>query len=118
MFQATLAKLVAQTGARWAMIVGSDGVLLETDRPAFRTEADSVAAVYAAFFRAARKASTDTDMGGLHSCELELDQGKILLQPLTDEYFLVLLLSAQEHSGKAFFEVSRVSAPLARELSF
>jgi predicted regulator of Ras-like GTPase activity (Roadblock/LC7/MglB family) len=118
MFQATLAKLVAQAGAHWAMIVGSDGVLLETDRPSFRGEAESMAAVYAAFYRAARKAATDTDMAGLPTCLLELEPGKILLQALTAEYFLVLFLSSQEPAGKALFEMSRVTAPLARELRF
>ncbi len=118
MFQATLEKLVAQTGARWAMIVGNDGVLLETDRVSFRGEAESMAAVYAAFYRAARKTATDTDMTGLPTCLLELDPGKILLQALTAEYFLVVFLSTQEPTGKAFFEMSRVKAPLARELSF
>jgi predicted regulator of Ras-like GTPase activity (Roadblock/LC7/MglB family) len=118
MFQAILAKLVAQAGARWAMIVGSDGVLLETDHPSFRGEAEPMAAVYAAFYRAARKAATDTDMAGLPICLLELAAGKILLQALTTEYLLVLLLSSQEPAGKGFFEMSRVTTPLARELSF
>ncbi len=118
MFQSTLAKLVAQAGARWAMIVGSDGVLLETDSASFRGEAESLAAVYAAFYRASRKAATDTDMGVLRASLLVVDQGKILLQYLTDDYFLILFLAGHEHTGKAFFEMSRAAASLTQQLAF
>ncbi len=118
MFQSTLAKLAAQAGARWAMIVGSDGVLLETDKPSFRAEAESLAAIYAAFYRASRRAAMDTDLGSLHASLLVVDQGKLLLQALTADYFLIVFLAGHEHTGKAFFEMSRAAAPLMRELSF
>lgn len=118
MFRSTLARLVAQAGARWAMIVGSDGVLLETDDPSFHVEAENLAAVYAAFYRASRKAATDTDMGGLHASLLVVERGKLLLQALTDDYFLLLFLAGHEHTGKAFFEMSRAATPLIHELSY
>lgn len=118
MFQATLAKLVTQTGARWAMIVGSDGVLLETDNISFHAEAEALAAIYASFYRASRKAATDTDMGVLHASVLVVDQGKILLQALTADYFLIVFLAGHVHTGKAFFEMSRAAAPLLQELKF
>ena len=38
MFQSILSKLKTRAGARWAMIVGNDGVLLETDTPAFHAD--------------------------------------------------------------------------------
>jgi predicted regulator of Ras-like GTPase activity (Roadblock/LC7/MglB family) len=117
MFQSILAKLVAQTRARWAMIVGSDGVLLETDNRFFRTEAEGLAAEYATFYRASRKAATDTDMGGLRSSMLVVDQGKLLFQVLTVDYVLILLLAGEEPAGKAFFEMTRLTEPLVQELT-
>jgi hypothetical protein len=37
---------------------------------------------------------------------------------LTAEYLLILFLSSQEPAGRAFFEISRITPPLRRELSF
>ena len=118
MFQTTLARLVAQAGARWAMIAGVDGVLLETDNAAFRAEAEGLAAEYAAFYRASRKATTDTDMGALKSALLVAENAKIVFQALTADYLLIVLLTQEAHSGKAFFEMSRIAEILARELTY
>jgi predicted regulator of Ras-like GTPase activity (Roadblock/LC7/MglB family) len=118
MFQSILARLAARAGARWAMITGADGVLLETNSGAFRAEAEGLAAEYAALFRASRKAASDTDMGGLKGSVLVTDQGKILFQTLTADYFLILFLETESHAGKAFFEISRASGPLKQELVY
>jgi len=117
MFQPILAKLVTRTGARWAMIVGGDGVLLETDNLSFRSEAEAQAAVFAACYRASRKAASDGDLGDLRTSLLATEQGKILFQSLTEEYFLVVLLDARAHAGKTFYEITRVTPPLSQELS-
>jgi predicted regulator of Ras-like GTPase activity (Roadblock/LC7/MglB family) len=98
------------------MIVGNDGVVLETDSQSFRAEAEGLAAEYAAFCRTSLKVTIDTDMGGLHSALLVTDHGKILLQTLTSEYFLVMLLQPGAYHGKACFEMSRVADPLEHEL--
>ncbi len=118
MFQSLLARLVARAGARWAMIVGTDGVLLETDSRSFHTEAEGLAAEYATLYRAARKVAGDTDLGGFHNSLMVTDQGKILLQALASEYFLVLFLEPESPAGKAAFEVARASTSLAQELVY
>jgi predicted regulator of Ras-like GTPase activity (Roadblock/LC7/MglB family) len=117
MFQPILEKLVTRAGARWAMIAGTDGVLLETDRRSFHAEAEGLAPECAACYRAARKAASNSDIGVLRSSLLVTDKGKILFHFLTDEYFLVALLPADAHAGKTIFEISRVADPLAQELS-
>ncbi len=118
MFQSLLARLVARAGARWAMIVGTDGVLLETDSRAFHDEAEGLAAEYAILYRAARKAAGDTDLGGVLNSVLVADKGKILFQALAADYFLVLFLEPESHAGKAVFEVTRASDSLAQELTY
>ena len=118
MFQSILAKLRARAGARWAMIVANDGVLLETDAPAFHAAAESLAAEYATLFRASRKAAGNTDAGELHSSLLVTEQGKLLFQTLTPDYFLVLLLDNTMYAGKALFEVTRASRSLEEELVY
>jgi predicted regulator of Ras-like GTPase activity (Roadblock/LC7/MglB family) len=118
MFQSILARLSARAGARWAMIVGNDGILLEADNRAFRTQAEGLAAEYAGLMRMSWKAAADTDMGPMQSSLLVTDQAKILFQTLTDDYFLVVCLELDAHAGKAFYEISRAVAPIAEELVF
>ena len=118
MFQSILSKLVTRTGARWAMIVGVDGVLPETNSRSFRTQAEGLAAEYGLFYRASRKAAGDTDMGGLLSSLLVTQQGKLLFQTLTGDYFLILLLEPDAHAGKALYEMSRLTETIERELVF
>jgi predicted regulator of Ras-like GTPase activity (Roadblock/LC7/MglB family) len=118
MFQSILAMLAARAGARWAMIAGTDGVLLETNSEDFRAEAEGLAAEYAALFRASRKAASDTAMGELKGSLLFTDQGKIVFQTLTADYFLILALEPESYAGKAFFEISRASGTLEEELVY
>ena len=117
MFQSILARLVTRSGARWAMIVGSDGVLLETHNQAFRSKAEGLAAIYATLSRALWKTAADTDMGALQDFQLTTEEGKILIRPLTGEYCLIMSLERESLSGKALFEISRASGRLERELS-
>lgn len=117
MFQPILENLVVQAGAHWAMIVGTDGMVLETDSPSFRSEAEGLAPEYAACYRAARLAADGTDAGFMRHAIVAADKGKILFHFLTDDYFLVALLPSDAHAGKTCFEIARVTNPLAKELS-
>jgi predicted regulator of Ras-like GTPase activity (Roadblock/LC7/MglB family) len=118
MFQSILSRLKTRAGARWAMIVANDGVLLETDTPAFHAAAESLAAEYASLFRSSRKAASNTEMGGVHSSLLVTDQGKLLFQTLTPDYFLVLSLETAATAGKALYEVARATGSLEEELVY
>jgi len=95
-----------------------DGVLLETDTPAFHAAAESLAAEYATLFRTSRKAAGNTDAGELHNSLLVTEQGKLLFQTVTPDYFLVLLLDTTVYAGKALFEVSRATGSLQEELAY
>jgi len=118
MFQSILAKLRSRAGARWAMIVANDGVLLETDSPAFHAAAESLAAEYATLFRAARKAAGNTDAGELRNSLLVTEQGKLLFQALSPDYFLVLSLDTTVYAGKALFEAVRATGSIEEELVY
>ena len=118
MFQSILARLAARADARWAMIVGNDGILLETDNKAFRVQAEGLAAEYAGFMRMSRRAAAETDMGPMRSSLLVCDKAKIHYHTLTNDYFLVVCLEPEAHAGKAFFEISRAAEPIAQELVF
>jgi predicted regulator of Ras-like GTPase activity (Roadblock/LC7/MglB family) len=117
MFQEILQDLVVRSGARWAMIAGSDGILLETDTQGFRAEAESLAAEYAVCLRSARKAAGNTAMGAVLQTFVATERGKILFQSLNGDYFLALSLGPQSYAGKANFELGRITESLQKELS-
>ena len=118
MFQSNLARLAARAKARWVMIAGSDGVLLETDSRAFRMEAESIAAQFTSLFRTSRQVAGDTDSGELQSAVLATEQGKILLQALNEDYILILFLEPGSHTGTAVFEITRTAASIEKELRY
>jgi len=119
MFQAILADLAARVGGiRWAMVAGEDGVLLEcycSDDP---PEADSLAAEYAAILRACRKVAGQTACGHPKAITLAAEKGRLLLQVLTPEYFLLIYLDSSALAGKAQFEITRARESIIGELAY
>jgi predicted regulator of Ras-like GTPase activity (Roadblock/LC7/MglB family) len=117
MFQSILAGLVNRIrGARWAMLVAADGVLLERF-PARLQDADEIAAENALLYRAMRR-STATRGNSLTSVILTTSGGKLLFQEITPDYFLLASLSPDGHGGKASFEIARMRNALERELVY
>jgi predicted regulator of Ras-like GTPase activity (Roadblock/LC7/MglB family) len=99
------------------MVVGVDGVLLETLPPGV-PDGELYAAEYAAFYRSARRAAANTGGDEVATATLFTRHGKLLFQFLTPEYFLIIALDSSGNSGKASFETTRVRGMLERELVF
>ena len=119
MFQSILIDLVKRvSGAQWAMLVGIDGVILETSSALSVSNGEVLAAEYAIFYRASQKATSDTEVGQIKGLVLYTDRGKIVLQSLTSEYFLLMGLKPEASTGKAQFEISRARGDIERELVF
>jgi predicted regulator of Ras-like GTPase activity (Roadblock/LC7/MglB family) len=118
MFQAILETLLQRTrGARWAMVVGTDGVLLDA-APRGLPDAEILAAEFASLYRGARKSLAATGGEDLSSVTLLSRKGKLIFQFLTPEYFLMLDLGPTGNSGRASFEIARICGMLERELVF
>lgn len=118
MFRTILADLTARTpGARWALIVGADGVPLEADPADIGQAAELLAAEYAGLFRDCMKVTARTAAGDLRGAVLTTDRGRVVMQALTPEYFLLLCLGPQAHSGKALFEIARAREAIVEELA-
>ncbi len=119
MFQDILARLLRNVkGARWAMVVGLDGVLLDASGPGSTTRGEALAAEYALFHRACQRLLAETASGELQNLLMITDQSKIVCQSLTPEYFLLVSLDPEGHSGRARFEISRARALLEHELVY
>jgi predicted regulator of Ras-like GTPase activity (Roadblock/LC7/MglB family) len=115
MFRTILGSLTARVeGARWAMVAGSNGGLVESSPQGF-DDAEVIAAEYALLYRAMRR-TVAAQGDELTSATITTDRGKMLFHFLTPDYFLVMALHPASHSGKAAFEVSRARGSLEREL--
>jgi predicted regulator of Ras-like GTPase activity (Roadblock/LC7/MglB family) len=100
------------------MIVGADGVALETNSGHMEQAAEVLAAEYATLFRASRKVAAQTATGDFQGAVLTTDCGRVVLQTLTSDYFLLLYLEPLAHAGKAVFEISRARDAIVEELAY
>ena len=117
MFQSILVSLIRRIrGARWAMLVATDGVLLETC-PVALPEADAIAAENAVLYRSMRRCVAARGEA-LSTATLSTSGGKLLFQDLTPDYFLLVSLAPDGQAGKACFEIARMRHTLERELVF
>ncbi len=118
MFRTVLAELTRRTpGARWALIGGADGVPLETDPADIGQAAELLAAEYAGLFCDCLKVTARTAAGELQGAVLTTDRGRVVMQALTPDYFLLLGLGPQGHTGKALFEIARAREAIVEELA-
>lgn len=118
MFQTILADLTGRTpGARWALIVGADGVPLESDPADVGQAGELLSAEYAGLFRDCLQVTARTAAGDLQFAVLTTDRGRVVMQALTPEYFLLLCLAPQAHTGKALFEIARAREAIVEELA-
>ncbi|MFH1574343.1 MAG: roadblock/LC7 domain-containing protein [Acidobacteriota bacterium] len=119
MFRSALTHLTSRLpGAEWAMIVGLDGVLLETGSERSPQEAELLAAEYATLLRSSRGVANRTALGELDGMVLATHNGRVMLQSLTPDYFLLLHVQESVLTGKALFEISRTRQALREDLSF
>ena len=119
MFHVVLCKLLSSVeGADWVMVVGMDGVLLEAIGNQSSSTSEAVAAEYAIFYRACLRVTAETSGGDIQTIVIHTERGKILLQTLTPDYFLLLGLTSEGNSGMARYEIARARAQLEQELVF
>src|SRR6058998_3336352 len=119
MFHVVLCKLLSSVeGADWIMVVGMDGVLLEAIGNQSSSTSEAVAAEYAIFYRACLRVAAETSGGEIQTIVMHTDRGKVLLQTLTPDYFLLLGLTPDGNSGMARYEIARARAHLEQELVF
>jgi len=118
-FQSILADLLGRVqGAEWAMVVGVDGVVLETTPASPGDFSELRAAVYATFVRACQRAALESRVGDLEGSIVFAARTKILIEMLTPEYFLLFGLSNDGNTGHARFEITRARDLLERELTY
>ena len=98
-----LRKLVHQVeGARRASLVGTDGLAIATAPPGHSGEADDwedLATDYAALLRRLSRGQGELSFGEPRELLLRAEQAQLLLMPVSEDCFLVLLLGPESPAG-------------------
>ena len=119
MFDETLKTIVANTdpGAS-ALIMGLDGICVaRAAGPDAAIDIDVIAAEYTTLLRKNLRGSGDGSLGPLREIVIAAERHSFLIKPLTDEYFLVLAMSAKGALGRARFELRKAQLALEEEFS-
>ena len=91
-------------GARRASLVGIDGLAIATAPPGGNGDEEAwetLATDYAALLRKLSRGQGDLSFGEPRELLLRAEQAQLLLMPVTDDCFLVLLLGPKSPAGKA-----------------
>ena len=114
-FQDTLRRIAERVeGTRAVSLVGLDGIPIDTYGP--RTgegvSVESVAAELGSFV----KSSSPSEAGDVQQLCLVTEGGKAILSRVTEEYYLLLLLSREGNFGRGRFELRKAALALEKEL--
>lgn len=98
------------------MVVGLDGFIIEQQTgPHVEFSLEAVAAEIATLLRQAQASATDMNVGGLEEMDLRTEQFFILVQKITNDYFLCLVQELDGLFGRARFELRKARSLLASE---
>jgi len=119
MFEATLRQIVDSTdGAVGALIMGLDGIsVARADAAASDLDIDVVAAEYTALLRKSMRTAEDAALGQMRELVVASDRLAFLITPITEEYFLLLVLEPRGGLGRARFELRKAQLALEEEFS-
>jgi predicted regulator of Ras-like GTPase activity (Roadblock/LC7/MglB family) len=112
-FKDTLRRIAERVeGTRAVSLVGLDGIPIDTYGPGESVSVESVAAELGSFV----KSSGPSDSGPVQQLCLVTEEGKAILSRVTEEYYLLLLLSREGNFGRGRFELRKAALTLEKEL--
>jgi predicted regulator of Ras-like GTPase activity (Roadblock/LC7/MglB family) len=104
-------------GAEAALIVGTDGIIVERAVRSNGHDLDSLAVEYATLLRRSRHASSDTGLGDLQELLAVTDCRTLLVKLLSADYFVLLTLPPESNIGRARYELRRAQLLLEPEFA-
>jgi len=114
-FQDALRRIAERVeGTRAVSLVGVDGIPIDTYGPGEAASVESVAAEMGSFVKSSRPGESSS--GPVQQLCLVTDQGKAILSRVTEEYYLLLLLSREGNFGRGRFELRKAALALEKEL--
>ena len=120
MFKDLLEDIIGRTeGSLGALIMGTDGIAVEKVISEAGSDAnlDVAAAEFTSLVRSARRAGTDTGLGGLRELVVALETAVLVMRSLSRDYFVVLAIKPEGNLGRGRFELRKAELRLAKEFA-
>jgi predicted regulator of Ras-like GTPase activity (Roadblock/LC7/MglB family) len=112
-FADTLRRIAERVeGTRAVSLVGVDGIPIDTYGPGESVSVESVAAEMGSFV----KTNRPSESGSVQQLCLVTEEGKAILSRVTEEYYLLLLLTREGNFGRGRFELRKAALALEKEL--
>jgi len=116
-FQDILRRIAERVeGTRAVSIVGVDGIPIDSYGKLEGLSIESVAAELGAFVKSAQSPHAAAPAGTIQQLSLVTDRVIAILSRVTEEYYLLLLLSREGNAGRGRFELRRAALSLEKEL--
>jgi len=117
-FQDTLRRIAQRVeGAQAVSLVGLDGIPIDSFGSSSNgLSIESVAAELGAFVKAVEGPHTSLEATAVQQLTIVTDKSTAILSRVTEEYYLLLLLSKDGNFGRARFELQKAAMALEKEL--
>ena len=116
-FQDTLRRIAERVeGTRAVSLVGMDGIAIDSYGALEGVPIESLAAELGAFVKSAEGPHTSFNSSEIQQLALVTDSSIAILSRVTEEYYLLLLLSREGNFGRGRFELARAALALEKEL--
>jgi predicted regulator of Ras-like GTPase activity (Roadblock/LC7/MglB family)/tetratricopeptide (TPR) repeat protein len=102
-------------GVAGVSLIGRDGLAVESAGAEGAVEA--VAAEMMGFLQTVASAEAGAERGDVKMAQVNAEGGRAILTSITDEYYLLLLISPDGNAGRARYEGWKAAARLEKELS-
>jgi predicted regulator of Ras-like GTPase activity (Roadblock/LC7/MglB family) len=116
-FQDTLRRIAERVeGTRAVSLVGVDGIPIDSYGSMEGVSVESFAAELGAFVKAAQGRHTSLNSSAIEQLALVTDKSIAILSRVTEEYYLLLILSREGNFGRGRFELAKAAVTLEKEL--
>jgi predicted regulator of Ras-like GTPase activity (Roadblock/LC7/MglB family) len=116
-FADTLRRIAERVeGVQAVSLVGVDGIPVDSWGTGKDSALEAMAAEMGAFVKAARSRQAGTSDGPIQQLCLMTGETTAILSRVTEEYYLLLLLSPEGNLGRGRFELRKAALALEKEL--
>ena len=119
-FQDTLRRIAERVeGTQAVSLIGVDGIAIDSYRAGNAPALESVAAELGAFVKSSirpKTEKTESEAGSVQQLAMVTEGSTAILSRVTEEYYLLLLLSREGNVGRGRFELRKAGLALEKEL--
>jgi len=119
-FQDTLRRIAERVeGTQAVSLIGVDGIAIDSYRAGNAPSLESVAAELGAFVKSSirpKAEKPESDAGSVQQLAMVTEGSIAILSRVTEEYYLLLLLSREGNMGRGRFELRKAGLALEKEL--